>query len=61
MAAIDILDNLDNEMPPIAKKVRLVRANDAPDAIQLDKYNHWPIQDRTPQCCKNTACTHPEV
>ena len=57
MAAVDIPDNLDDEMPPIAKKVRSVRANDVPDAIRLDKYNHLPIQDTTPQCCKNTACT----
>ena len=37
MAAVDIPDNLDDEMPPIAKKVRSVRANDVPDAIRLDK------------------------
>ena len=56
MAAVDIPDNLDDEMPPIAKKVWSVRANDVPDAIRLDKYNHWSIQDTTPQR-KNTACT----
>ena len=57
MAAVDIPDNLDDKMPPIANKVRSVRANDVSDAIRLDKYNHWPIQDATPQRCKNTACT----
>ena len=56
MEAVDIPDNLDDEMPLIAKKVRSVRANDVPDAIRLDKYNHWPIQDTTPQRCKNIAC-----
>ena len=57
MVAVDISDNLDDEKPPIAKKVRSVRANDVPDAIRLDNYNHWPIQDTTPQRCKNTVCT----
>ena len=57
MVAVDISDNLDDEKPPIAKKVRSVRANDVPDAIWLDEFNHWPIQDTTPQRCKNTVCT----
>ena len=57
MAAVDIPDNLDDEMLPIAKKVRSVRASDVPDAIRLDKYNYWPIQGTSPQRCKNTACT----
>ena len=55
MAAVDITNNLDDEMPPITKKVRSVRANDVPDGIRLDKYNQWSIQDMTPQRCKNTA------
>ena len=56
MAAVDIPDNLNNERPPIAKKVRSVRASDVPDAIGLDKYNigQYKIQ---PRHCKNTACT----
>ena len=57
MVAVDISDNLDDEKPPIAKKVRSVRANDVPDAIWLDEFNHWSIQDTTPQRCKNTVCT----
>ena len=57
MAAVDIPDNLDDQMSPNAKKVWSVKANDVLDAIQLDKCNHWPIQDTTPQRCKNTACT----